>query len=242
MVLGRPRSLLFPEEAGSSERSCRHSKESVMKITALEEYGLRCLVVMAGKPDGESVTVAEIADGEGLTVPYVGKLMAALRQAGFVESVRGRGGGYVLARPAAEISVEEILNALGEPLFTTEYCDTHPGALSVCAHQGDCSIRSVWQTLGEIIHRVLRGTSLADLCMQEARLTSRFRESLPDALLTIGTHHPAAGAASGGACCDTQAATVVSGHSTMAEGSASPARTTSVGSATWPGGDPTAGA
>src|SRR5262245_30374532 len=127
-----------------------------MKITALEEYGLRCLVVMAGKPDGDAVTVAEIADGEGLTVPYVGKLMATLRQAGFVDSVRGRGGGYVLARPAAEISVEEILNALGEPLFTTEYCSSHPGALAVCAHNGDCSIRSVWQILGAIIQQVLQ--------------------------------------------------------------------------------------
>lgn len=162
-----------------------------MKITALEEYGLRCLVLMASKPEGESVTVAEIAEGEGLTAPYVGKLMAALRQAGFLDSVRGRGGGYVLARPADQISVEEVLNSLGEPLFTTEYCDSHPGALSVCTHQGDCSIRSVWQTLGEIIHRVLRGTSLADLCMQEARLASRFKDSLPDSLLSIGPapHH-----------------------------------------------------
>ena len=77
--------------------------------------------------------------------PYVGKLMSALRQAGFVDSVRGRGGGYVLSRPASEISVEEVLNALGEPLFPTEYCNSHPGALSVCAHQTDCSIRSIWQ-------------------------------------------------------------------------------------------------
>ena len=156
-----------------------------MKITSLEEYGLRCLVRMARKPDGTSITVAEIADLEGLTTPYVGKLMAALRQAGFVDSVRGRGGGYVLARPATDISVEEVLGALGEPLFPTEYCDSHPGALSVCAHQGDCSIRSIWQVLGEIIHQVLKGTSLADLCMQEERLASRFKDSLPKNLLSI---------------------------------------------------------
>jgi Rrf2 family transcriptional regulator, iron-sulfur cluster assembly transcription factor len=140
---------------------------------------------MARKPEGSSVTVAEIADMEGLTTPYVGKLMSALRQAGFVDSVRGRGGGYVLARPASEISVEEVLNSLGEPLFPTEYCNSHPGALSVCTHQTDCSIRSIWQVLGDIIHQVLKGTSLADLCMQEERLASRFKDSLPQNLLSI---------------------------------------------------------
>lgn len=157
-----------------------------MKITALEEYGLRCLVRMARTPLGGSVTVAEIAETEGLTTPYVGKLMATLRQAKFVESVRGRGGGYVLARSAEQITVEEVLNALGEPLFDAAYCSAHPGTLSVCAHNGDCSIRSVWQVLGEMIHQVLRGTTLADLCMQEARVASHVKSTLPDSLLRIG--------------------------------------------------------
>jgi Rrf2 family iron-sulfur cluster assembly transcriptional regulator len=137
-----------------------------MKITALEEYGLRCVVCIAIRYRGEPLTVAEIASREGLTVPHVAKLMTVLRERGLVDSVRGRGGGYVLTRSPAEISVDDVLSALGEPLFPTAYCSTHPGVLDVCRHQDECSIRSVWELLGQMIHDVLRKTSIADLCRQ----------------------------------------------------------------------------
>jgi len=170
-----------------------------LKITALEEYGLRCVLRLAMAPGGEPVTVGEIAEREGLTVPYVGKMMAVLRQSGLVESVRGRSGGYVLTRPAAGISVEEVLGALGEPLFSSSYCESHPGALNVCSHTGNCSIRSVWQVLGDMIHRVLQNTTLADLCMQEERLSSHFRDTLEPVLLHLGAGTSREDAASGGA-------------------------------------------
>jgi Rrf2 family protein len=170
-----------------------------MKITALEEYGLRCLLRLAMAPGGEPVTVGEIAEKEGLTVPHVGKLMSVLLKTGLVESVRGRSGGYVLARPASEISVEEVLGALGEPLFASNYCESHPGSLDVCSNQGNCSIRSVWQVLGEIIHQVLRGTSLADLCLQEERLASHFKHALEPALLHLGSGTSGGSSISGGA-------------------------------------------
>ena len=137
-----------------------------MKITALEEYGLRCVVCIAMRYRGEPLTVAEIAAREGLTIPHVAKLMTILRERGLVDSVRGRGGGYVLTKPPAEISVDDVLSALGEPLFPTAYCDDHPGVLEVCRHQDECSIRSVWELLGQMIHGVLRKTSIADLCRQ----------------------------------------------------------------------------
>jgi len=75
----------------------------------------------------------------------------------------------------------------------------HPGSLDVCSHQGNCSIRSVWQVLGEIIHRVLRGTSLADLCLQEERLASHFKDTLEPALLHIGGGTRGGSSVSGGA-------------------------------------------
>ena len=144
-----------------------------MKITALEEYGLRCVVRLAKTPGGGPLTVADIAAAEGLTVPYAGKLLSVLRQSGLVESVRGRSGGYVLSRPASEIPVEEVLSVLGEPLFSSAYCGSHPGSLATCAHEGDCSIRSIWQVLGEMIQTVLQRTTLANLCETEAALTGK---------------------------------------------------------------------
>ena len=157
-----------------------------MKITALEEYGLRCVLRLARTPQGGPLTVAEIAAAEGLTVPYVGKLMSVLRQSSLVASVRGRSGGYALCRPATDISVEEVLNVLGEPLFSAAYCGSHPGSLAICTHQVDCSIRSIWQVLGDVIHFVLRRTSLADLCQQEGALSRNLEESTRAGMLATG--------------------------------------------------------
>ena len=89
-----------------------------MKITAQEEYGLRCLLRLARvEADQPPLTIPEIAAAEGLSAPYVAKLLSVLRQAGLIESVRGRDGGYRLARPPAEVRLGAVLLALGEPLF-----------------------------------------------------------------------------------------------------------------------------
>src|SRR5262249_9079445 len=97
-----------------------------MKITAQEEYGLRCLLRLAGATEGQSLTLPEVAAAEGLSVPYAAKLLAVLRQAGIIESVRGRLGGYRLARPPKQIGLGSLLLVLGEPLFEEpSYCEKH---------------------------------------------------------------------------------------------------------------------
>jgi Rrf2 family protein len=134
-----------------------------MKITSQEEYGLRCLLRLARHEGTEPLTVSAIAEAESLSVPYVGKLMGALRQAGLVDSVRGRGGGYALTRPPDQITVIHALQGLGGHLFASGFCDTHGGASDSCVHLGDCSIRSLWGVLGLLVDRVLGQTTLADL-------------------------------------------------------------------------------
>src|SRR3954447_1122554 len=110
-----------------------------MKITAQEEYGLRCLMRLARAPGGQSLTIPEVAAAEGLSIAYVGKLLAILRQAGLIESVRGRAGGYRLAAAPADISAGSALLALGEPLFDDqEFCRRHSGTETdgACVHHG----------------------------------------------------------------------------------------------------------
>lgn len=70
-----------------------------MRITAKEEYGLRCILQLASAPPREPLSAAEIARREGLSCPYVEKLLWTLKKAGFIKSHRGVKGGYVLARP-----------------------------------------------------------------------------------------------------------------------------------------------
>src|SRR5256885_11663587 len=81
-----------------------------MKISAHEEYGLRCLVQLArAETDDESLTLNQIADREGLSVANAGKLMWILVKAGLVQSQRGANGGYTFARPAANLRLNEVV-------------------------------------------------------------------------------------------------------------------------------------
>src|SRR5262245_39720263 len=91
--------------------------EDAMKISAQEEYGLRCLLRLAQSGDNASATLPEIAAAEGLSVAYAAKLLSVLRQAGLIESVRGRSGGYRLAQAPETIGLGSLLLTLGEPLF-----------------------------------------------------------------------------------------------------------------------------
>jgi Rrf2 family protein len=139
-----------------------------MKVTAQEEYGLRCLVQVASQPSAEPLTLTELARREGMTVPHVAKIMGFLRQKGLVESLRGRSGGYVLAKPAEKISVLDVLLALGERIFDSEYCDRYHGVDDqACVHAVTCSIRPVWTRIEAIVSDVMRRTSIADLVRLE---------------------------------------------------------------------------
>jgi len=153
-----------------------------MKITALEEYGLRCMMQLAFADSSSPVTVSLVAEREGLTTEYAGKLLNLLRQAGLVESVRGRNGGFVLAHTADEINLADIVRALSNDLFDTEYCERHSGAGEVCVHQGGCVLRPIWSTVSAIVAHTLESFSLMDLMQTEAQMHGQMQphlESLP---------------------------------------------------------------
>src|SRR5438477_404525 len=121
-----------------------------MKITAQEEYGLRCLLRLAHAHGEHPLTIPEVAAAENLSEAYVAKLLSVLRQAGLIESVRGRTGGYYLARPPRDIRLGAVMNALGEPLFEDPgYCERHAGpeTKGPCVHQDGCSLRALWHAL-----------------------------------------------------------------------------------------------
>jgi Rrf2 family protein len=141
-----------------------------MKLSAQEEYGLRCLLQMASRGDAASLSIPEISKSEGLSVPNVAKLMRLLRMAGFVKSVRGQAGGYMLAKPAAAIQVGEVLEALGGKLFSDRFCGRHSGLETVCVHTTDCSMRALWLGLQLMIEKVLFGITLADLLKKECTM------------------------------------------------------------------------
>ena len=159
-----------------------------MKITSQEEYGLRCLLRLAiAQGATDPLGIREIAEAEALSIPYVGKLLAVLRQAGLIESVRGRQGGYRLAAAPTEISLGSVMMALGEPLFDEpNFCNKHTGTETTdgrCVHIGACTLRALWHTLEEWMRKALDRITLADLLQSEGGLTELLRARLAEAVL-----------------------------------------------------------
>src|SRR3954452_4185107 len=144
-----------------------------MKISAQEEYGLRCLVQLANLRDGESLTLPQIAEREGISAANAGKLMWLLNKAGFVNSTRGTKGGYFLARPAGAIHLSEIIKVLDEEVLSA-HCDSFSGVMEKCVHTGDCGIRPVIVGLHEIVENALSRITLAQLVGDERSVDAMF--------------------------------------------------------------------
>jgi len=134
-----------------------------MKVTALEEYGLRCMLLFVEKGNGAPLTIPEISASEKLSIPYAGKLLMILKQAGLVRAVRGRNGGYMLSKPPEEIQLREIFGALGDPFFGNHHCSRYTGDSDVCVHNVDCKVRNMWSSFDRFINGILEKVSLADL-------------------------------------------------------------------------------
>jgi Rrf2 family protein len=133
-----------------------------MKLSPLEEYGLRCLIQLARRSSAQPVTIRQISESEGLSTAYVGKLMFLLQKGGLVNSTRGVQGGYLLAQPAEQTSLESIFQALDPGVFD-DVCDKFTGNESACVHNGACAIKHVWHGLSEHINSYLKKVSLRDL-------------------------------------------------------------------------------
>ena len=146
-----------------------------MKISAQEEYGLRCLVQLANLSEGESLTLPQIAEREGISTANAGKLLWILNKAGLVQSHRGTKGGYHLARPASEIRLSEVIKVLDEDAVQ-EHCKSYTGVMDVCVHTGDCGIRPVILGLHEIVQKALSEITLAKLVGTEAKVDATLHQ------------------------------------------------------------------
>lgn len=150
-----------------------------MKLSAQEEYGLRCLLRVGRAGEGESLTIPELSRSEGISEPHVAKMMRILRRGGFVRSTRGQSGGYSLARPADQIVLGHALAVLGGRLYEPAFCEGHSGSAVSCTHMPDCSIRSVWRMVQQAVDQVLGTITLKDLLRTEPEMNAWRGSSLP---------------------------------------------------------------
>jgi len=138
-----------------------------MKFSTQEEYGMRLLLRIAKSDSPHGLTIPEISELEGISVSNAGKILRILRLAGFIESARGQTGGYKLNMQAEEIIVNDVLTALGGKLYESDFCDLHAGIENICTNSIDCSIRSLWKTIQNMLDNVLGKITLQDLLGRE---------------------------------------------------------------------------
>ena len=131
-----------------------------MKISTKGRYALRVMIDLAAHQDDGLIPLHEIAAREGITVKYLEQIIALLSRAGFLQSVRGKSGGYRLMRAPEEYTVGEILRAT-EGKLAPAVCVEGDGHL--CQRDGSCPARDFWNEFYDTINTFLDSATLRDL-------------------------------------------------------------------------------
>ena len=129
------------------------------------------MTVLASNQGSGPVSVKQIAREKDLSASYLEQLLAPLRRAGLVRSVRGPQGGYLLAQPPETITVRDILEILEGPMIPIE-CSVEQGELDCCG-EDECALRRVWVNLRESMIDVVESVTLSDLAEGADSVTIR---------------------------------------------------------------------
>jgi Rrf2 family cysteine metabolism transcriptional repressor len=138
-----------------------------MLFSTKAEYGVRMMVELGRTASSGPVALSAIAEAEMLPLSYLEHLVAKLRGAGLVTSTRGAHGGYRLARPAEEIDMLEVVQALEGPIAPMECFHIEREGRVLCSHEADdgraCATKLLWTRVQGGVTKALSGTTLADL-------------------------------------------------------------------------------
>ncbi len=140
-----------------------------MKLSTKGRYAVMAMVDLALRSQGRPIALADIAERQDISLSYLEQLFCKLRKNSLVDSVRGPGGGYLLARRADETRISDIILAVDEPIKVTRCKDGSPEG---CANnKGRCQTHDLWEELTNRIYLFLNSVTLADVC--ERRVLGR---------------------------------------------------------------------
>ena len=142
-----------------------------MKLSTKGRYAVMAMVDLAKHSNGHPVALADIADRQEISLSYLEQLFAKLRRGGLIRSVRGPGGGYLLARPIDATRVSDIILAVDEPIRATR---CKPDSPSGCkSDRSRCLTHDLWEELGNQIHMFLSSVTLDDVTNRRILGSSR---------------------------------------------------------------------
>ena len=132
-----------------------------MKLSTKGRYAVMAMVDIAAHTEGKPIALADVAERQEISLSYLEQLFGKLRRGGLVKSVRGPGGGYLLAHAAADTRIADIILSVDEPIKATR-CT--PGAPTGCtSNKSRCLTHDLWEELGNKIFLFLNSVSLADV-------------------------------------------------------------------------------
>lgn len=139
---------------------------SNMPISQKTQYAVRAVFELAKRQGRGATKISEIAEAQAIPQRFLENILNHLKGGGFVESVRGKEGGYLLVRPGKDLTVGEILKFVEGPLSPVE-CMVH-GKKASCSMYGHCAFRSLWRRAEKALEAVYDGTTFQELVFQEA--------------------------------------------------------------------------
>jgi Rrf2 family iron-sulfur cluster assembly transcriptional regulator len=145
-----------------------------MQITRSEEYGLRGLLFLAQQPSERLVLVSEISRNQNIPETFLAKIFQRLSKAGLLRSSRGSKGGFSLGKPANEITMREVIEAIEGPIALSR-CLRREGE---CEEEEVCPIHQVWEKAQERFLEILDRTTMEDLAKQIVRNERNGREEV----------------------------------------------------------------
>ena len=137
-----------------------------MRLTSLADYAVVVMAAAARRPAGARLSAGLLAEETGVPVPTAQKLMGRLAGAGLLESARGTGGGFRLARAAPEISLADIIEAVEGPIAMTNCIE---GSIHDCALEGSCRVKPHLAAVNGAVRGALARVSLAQLACPPAK-------------------------------------------------------------------------
>lgn len=133
-----------------------------MRLTTKGRFAVTAMLDLAMRNGNGPVTLAGISDRQKISLSYLEQLFGKLRRRALVESVRGPGGGYCLAKETSAITIADIIRAVDEPIDATK-C----GGLGNCLDDHRCMTHELWTGLNKHIYSYLEAVSLAELVLQQ---------------------------------------------------------------------------
>ncbi len=135
----------------------------MMELTRKGEYAIRGIVYLAKQPVGKVVLVSDVADATGVSQTFLAKIFQSFAKLGLVNSFRGTGGGFLLGRPAAKITLRQVVEAVEGPIMPNR-CLSGEG---MCTREAECMVHPIWRKIQGEVSSILDSVTLEDLAKEK---------------------------------------------------------------------------